>query len=254
MDAIDVNAQLRAALAKRWVSKIDGHPSLDGSTIYDWDTSKVALHLIEIDYDDFAGHLTKTPTVLSEAEFDNAADATITHQISYSKQITDTYEWDVRSGLKLTAGGKVTVGLPLIGEGELSTSAEVSFEGGYKSGHTETVTYAGEDTITVPPHTSLKAQELLSVGKLTGVPFKATVQAYGQVGVQLGWGSGVDGPTKIWFWGDLDTGKGWTDPGLRPLKKLPLESADRLFTFSGVFGGSVGMYVHVTTTPTIAPR
>ncbi len=222
MDAIDVNAQLRAALAKRWVSKIDGHPpSLDGSTIYDWDTSKVALHLIEIDYDDFAGHLTKTPpTVLSEAEFDNAADATITHQISYSKQITDTYEWDVRSGLKLTAGGKVTVGLPLIGEGELSTSAEVSFEGGYKSGHTETVTYAGEDTITVPPHTSLKAQELLSVGKLTGVPpFKPPSRPMVRSVSSWAGGSGVDGPTKIWFWGDLDTGKGVDRPWPPPAEK-----------------------------------
>jgi hypothetical protein len=82
----------------------------------------------------------KKPVLIREETIRNTSDGTIKRSFDYSKQTTDTYEWNVTAGLKLTAGAKASVGLPLVGEGEISTSVELSLEAGARSEHTDTVT------------------------------------------------------------------------------------------------------------------
>jgi hypothetical protein len=249
MADVNVNSRLNDALVKRWT--YNGSISIAGSTGIKFDTSKVKLRVLPpapVDQEALNRHLVKTPTLMGEHLFKNSGNATLTEKKSYSKQVTDTDEWNIKSGLSLTAGAKVTVGVPLVGEAEASLSATVMLEGGQTNTHSETVTISYEDTIIVPARTELDYKVQLYVGTVKNVPFQLNLQAYGEVGVLVQWGS----DQQIWMWADLDTGKGWVNPGLAPVKKIPLELNERAFVVEGDYSATVGLYAVSTTTPLIA--
>ncbi len=243
MREIDANNALQEALKKRW-RLADGTPNVGGYYPVQFDTSKVQLRLLTIEYPDLQKRLVKKPEILREDTITNNSGATLTHTFDYSKEKTDAYEWHVTGGLKLTAGAKATVGLPLVGEGEVSTSVELSIEGGSTTTHSETVAWKDSGTIEVPPHTSVLAQAVLASADVANVPFTANMYAFGQVGCLIR--TGTDQTT--WEWADLDAG-GWYNPNFQRLSKLPLDPKDREFTIEGTFSGSVGFYVAITAGP-----
>lgn len=236
----DVNAALLATLKNKW-------PSIGGLSYDQFDTSKVKLKLLTIEYPDLQSKLVKQPTVIGHVTIDNTSGATITRDFTYSHTSTDTYEWHVTGGVKVTAGASATVTLPLVGEGEANTSVELNVEGGSATTTEETETWESSESITVPPNASVDAQAVLSMGRVTGTPFKAHMYAYGQVGVHVQYGTNA----WEWEWADLDTG-GWTGAANNPVKKLPLDPQDREFVIEGTFDGSVGLIVVVTAKPVTA--
>jgi len=239
----DVNNALLDALKNRWRGA-DGSPNVGGYTPVQFDTSKVQLRLLTIDYPDLQKQLVKQPEILREETIKNDSGATLHHTFDYSKEMTDAYEWHIIGGLKLTAGAKATVGLPLVGEGEVSTSVELSIEGGSTTTHSETVAWKDSGTIEVPPHTNVLARALLSTGHVANVGFTANLYAFGQVGCLIQTGS----EQTTWEWADLDAG-GWYNPAFKRLSKLPLEPKDREFTIEGTFTGTVGFFVAITAGP-----
>lgn len=244
MSDVDVNDALAKALDRRW-TRPDGRVNVGGNGFLAWDTSRVQLRLVTPpEYEDLRGRLAHGSKVLQEEVIRNDTDAELQETFSYSTDTADRYEWHVEAGLKVAAGAKAKVDIPLIGEGEASASVELQFGGGYKASHSETVKWQSTRNITVPAHTSLVVKATLSTGKVSNVPFVAHVYAFGQVGFEYWRGTDV----KDWMWADLDAG-GWMDPGFNPLKKLPLAEEDRHFTASGVFSGSVGFSSTVSLTP-----
>ncbi len=242
MSEIDVNDQLKQALQKRWGN------NLGGWHVQSFDTSKVLMRILQIEYPGFNRAETKKPTVIAEQEYTNDGNTTITDEFTYSGDTTAESEWHVTGGLKLTAGAKGKAGVPLVAEGEASYSAEVDFEAGGGGKTSKTDGWSHTVTITVPPETRVKAEALVTVGTITNQPFKAHVQVYGQVGAVIVTG----GPNPIitsTMWGDIETGKGWVNPNFGPLSKPPLDPKDLLFTAEGTYSGTSGLYVNVTTTP-----
>ena len=247
MNEIDVNAHLLDALKKRW-RLADGTPNIGGYLPEQFDTSKVQLRVVNINYVDLQKFLVKKPIVLREETIANSSGATITHTFSFSKQTTDSFQWNIKAGLKLQAGAKAKAGLPIVGEAEVSTSVTLSFEGGYVNTHSQTNNWNDSVQIQVPAHTSVQTQALLSTGDVSKVPFKACLHAVGLVGCLYQ----RDSRPAVWHWADLDTGTGWVDPNFQKLKKLPLDPADREFIVDGEFSGSVGFNVIITSSPVTA--
>jgi hypothetical protein len=244
MNDIDVNGALLDALKKRWRTP-DGKPNVGGYTPLQFDTSKVKLQMVRIDYIDLQKYLVKKPEILREETITNTSKATVTHTFNYSKATTDSYTWHITSGVKLTAGATAKVGLPLVGEGEASTSVELSFEAGYEKTQDVTVSWNDQVEVEVPPKASVQTQAILSTGTVSNVPFKAYMHAFGQVGCLIQ----ADSIHQRWEWAELDTGIGWQDPGYAKLKQLPLDPAEREFIVDGVFNGSVGFDVIISANP-----
>jgi hypothetical protein len=192
--------------------------------------------------------LVKQPTVIGETTIDNDSGATIRRHFTYTHTSTDTYEWHVTGGVKVTAGASAKVTLPLVGEGEANTSVELNVEGGSNTSTEETETWDAGEEIEVPPQTTVDAKALLSIGQVTGTPFKAHMYAYGQVGVHVQYGTNA----WTWEWADLDTG-GWWGAANNPVTKPPLDPQDRQFVVERTFDGTVGLIVVVTARPLLRP-
>ena len=240
MSDLDVNAALTAALAKHWANS-QGVPFVGTGKVLQWDTSKVQVKLVAVDYESFAARLAKTPLVIREDTYDNDGNTTIQHDFSYTQETNDTYTWHITGGVKVTAGVTATVGLPLVGEGEASASIELSVEGGSETSKSVTVSWSDTVGITVPPQTDVDVQAVLSTGKAIGVPFKATLMAYGQVGAYLQFGT--DPAIMYWDWADLD-GSFQNAKG-----QPPLNDAERQVVATGTCDASVGFHVGIKTTP-----
>lgn len=245
MTEIDANAQLLTALKQRWPGGGGGY-LLGGQGVSEFDTSKVQLKVITLEYPGLGPLVQKTPTVLQELTIPNDSDATVTAGFDYSKESTDTSEWHITAGVKATAGASGKAGVPLVAEGEVSASVELDFEYGYNNSHTDTVTWANHTTIEVPPHARIQAEAILTTGSVTNAPFTATLHAYGQVGAHLITSSNGTGP---WAWADIETGKGWVNPNFAPLSKPPVDPTALAFVVSGTYTGSVGFYVNIATSP-----
>lgn len=242
MSEINLDEHILEELKKRWT--YDGQLNVGGNSVIRFDTSKLILKVIKADYGDIPVAIQTKPNVLREDTIENPSDAKITDSFDYSKETTDEYQWHITGGLKLASGATAKVGLPLIGEGEVSASVELSFEAGYTNKFSENVKWSHSQEIEVPPHTSVHAKAILATGAFDKVPFKLHIRVYGQIGCLVPWGSTQD----LMMWGDLDKG-GWFDPGFRPIKKLPLDSAERDFIVEGVSSGMVGFNVSVTVNP-----
>lgn len=243
MNETDVNEHLLAALRKRWTDS-SGRLEIGGLDVKEFDTSRVVLKVLKTDYGDIQKATVTTPIVVREEPINNLSDSTVKATFDYSKETTDEYQWHVTGGLKLIGGAKAKVGLPLIGEGEVSASVELSFEAGATKTHSERVMWKHSQEIDVPPHTSVLARAVLANVTFDDVPFKVQVRAFGRVGCLQLWGS-PDSNNWVWGWADLDAG-GWHDVGHRLVKKLPLDPVDREFTLEGVVSGAVGLHVSIT--------
>lgn len=243
MDKIDVNSRLNDALIKRWGDK--GGISIGGLTVDKFDTSKVQLKAFPIEYPDLAKSLTNTPTVLSTGDFANDSAATLTRVLAYNKEVVDTYEWTVSTGLTLTAGITAKAGLPILGEGEVSSTVELKVEGGTTTTHNQSVSFSETQTIEVPPYSHVYARAVLSVGQVKDVPFTARFRAYGLIGAHFLW----DTNHWVWQWADLDAG-GWVGAANMKVKKLPLDLVDRDFVVQGTFSASIGIKTSIILTPT----
>jgi len=240
MSDLDVNAVLTAALTKHWANS-SGVPFIGTGHVLQWDTSKVQLKLVTVDYDSFATRLLKTPLVIREDTYDNDGNTTIQHDFFYSQETNDTYTWHITGGVKVTAGVTAKVGLPIVGEGEASASIELSVEAGSETSKSVTVSWSDTVGITIPPYTDVDVQAVLSTGKATGVPFRATLSAYGQVGAYLKFGD--DPAIMYWDWADLD-GSFQNAHG-----QPPLTDAERQVVATGTCDASVGFHVGIKTTP-----
>lgn len=241
MADIDVNRTLNDALIKRWSYK--GYINIGGNYADRFDTSKVLLKLIAIDYPDLHKSLLNNPTVISTADFENNSAATITREFAYTKEIADTYEWTITAGLTITAGVSAKAGLPIVGEGEVSSSVELKVEGGATTTQSQTVSFSETQTIEVPPNSQVHVKAVMSVGQVKDVPFTAHFKAYGQIGARTQIGTN----TWVWQWADLDTG-GWSGADLNPVDKCPLDDVDREFTVKGTFNASVGIKTTIFAT------
>ncbi|WP_137846479.1 ETX/MTX2 family pore-forming toxin [Microbacterium sp. 2FI] len=251
MSEIDVNGKILSALETSY-KKTGDQWSVNARPVTQFDTSKVLLRLISLDYPGLADRLIHNPVLLEQTDVKNPTPASVKRTITYSTSVTDSYEWNVTAGLKLTASAKFSAGLPLVGEGEVSTSAELSFAAGYKNTHSETVSFGGSVEVQVPGQTSVSIKTLLAQGKVDAVPFKAVLQAYGQVGAYTAFGGGQGGLSNFsWQWSDLDTGIGWTNPNFKSFPALKDESV-RMFEVSGLFTATCGYNVNVVVDPLAA--
>ena len=241
MADIDVNRTLNDALIKRWSS--NGHTTVGNLSVDGFDTSKVLLKLINIDYPDLHKSLLNNPTVISTADFENNSAATITREFSYTKEIADTYEWTITAGLTITAGVSAKAGLPIVGEGEVSSSVELKVEGGATTTQSQTVSFSETQTIEVPPNSHVHVKAVMSVGQVKDVPFTAHFKAYGKIGAHTIIGTN----TWVWQWADLDAG-GWRGQANNLVHECPLDDVDREFTVQGTFNASVGIKTTIFAT------
>jgi hypothetical protein len=253
MSDVDVNETLLRTLQTQW-PKFEDHGSqywnVAARTVSKFDTtSRVKLRLLGLDYPGLADKVIHSPVVLKEASFKNPTGASITETVNYGRRYTDSYEWSITAGIKIGAAAKFTAGLPLVGEGEVSTSVELSFSGGFKNTKSEEVSFTGSVQIQVPAQTSVKAKAILALSKVDAIPFRATLQAYGQVGAYTAYSAGQAGPGDFsWQWSDLDTGEGWTNPGFKNVRALKDDSV-RKFVVDGVFSADLGYNVDVVVVP-----
>lgn len=245
MNEVDVDKKLQDALTgDRWRMKQNGDPNIGGYLWDKWDTSGTYLKLLHIDYGDMQAALRQDFKLLREDQITNHTAATITKGFNFSKTTQDTFQWHVTAGLKIGAGAKAKVGLPLVGEGEATASVEVSVQGGTQTTHTDSVTWTDTVTIQVPPHTDVVAKARLLEGTVSDLPFKATMRAYGKVLVHIKTG------TDQWRWngGDIDDEK-WFFSLQSPVRKPPFADEDRDFVVEGLFSGRVGFHVDVAAEP-----
>ena len=248
MTEVDVNDTLLRALETQW--KKDGDTwSVNARPVTKFDTSKVALRLISIDYPGLADKVVHQPVLLNESTVKNPTPASVSQTINYSKSVSDSYEWSVTAGLKLSASAKFTAGLPLVGEGEVTTAAELSLGGGYKNTHSETVSFSGGVQVQIPAQTSVNIKTILAQGTVDAVPFHMVLQAYGKVGAYTAFGGGSGGLSNFeWQWSDLDTGIGWTNPNFKSFPALKDPSV-RMFVVDGLFSATCGFNVNVVVEP-----
>jgi Clostridium epsilon toxin ETX/Bacillus mosquitocidal toxin MTX2 len=249
MSDIDVNQVLLQALENQYTKGSDGVWSVNARPVTKFDTSKVALRLISLEYPGLADKVIHQPVMLDETQVKNPTPATITRTINYSKTVTDSYEWNITAGLKVTASAKFTAGLPIVGQGEVTTSAELSVSGGYKNTHTESVTFNGSVQAQIPAQTSVDIKTVLAQGSADAVPFHLVLQAYGQVGANTAFGGGSDGLSNFsWQWSDLDSGLGWTNPNFKSFPALK-DPSTRIFKVDGLFSATCGFNVNVVVEP-----
>jgi len=251
MSDIDVNEFLLHALEQQY-QKTGDVWSVNSRSVSKFDTSKVELRLISLDYPGLADKIVHQPVLLEESFVKNPTPASVSRTISYSKSVTDSYEWNISAGVKVGASAKFKSGLPIVGEGEVTASVELSFGAGYKNSHSETVAFNGSVQVNIPAQTSVNIKTLLANGTVDDIPFTAVLQAYGQVGAYTAHSGGAGGLGDFsWQWSDLDTGIGWTNPGFKnfPAFKDPKV---RMFTVHGTFSATCGFNVNVVVEPLAA--
>lgn len=206
------------------------------------DLDAVKFSLLTIEYED-TKNFPVTPDLLFEKEIDNPTDATIHSRFEKTSESIDTFKWSVTEGLKLGASATFKVGVPIIGEGKSTLSAEVSLGAGQESTKTVTEKWTVGDVIDVPPRHSIRANFILNKAK-PDTPFVAFVEAHGRCRYLTDPApfGGTDG-----FWADLDDGVQWpTRPDWQGLPILPDESA-RKFEARGIFSGAIGLRARVVT-------
>ncbi len=254
MTEVDVNAVLLSALENQYTKSGTEPPmwSVNARPVSKFDTSKVKVRLLSLDYPGLSDKIVHHPVVLQESQIRNPTGASVKQTVTYSRNYTDSYEWNISAGLKLGAAAKFTAGLPIVGEGEVSTSVELSFAAGFKNGHSESVTFTGSVEIQIPAQTSVAVKTILAQGKVDSVPFRATLQAYGTVGAYTAYSSGTDGYGDFsWQWSDLDTGLGWTNPNFKSFPAFK-DNAIRTFVVDGLFSAECGFNVNVVAEPLAA--
>jgi hypothetical protein len=248
MPEVDVNETLRQALEAQYKKTGDAW-SVNARPVTKFDTSQVDLRLISIDYPGLGQKLVQQPVLLEETNVKNPTGASVTRTINYSRAVTDSFEWSITAGLKLTASAKFKAGLPIVGEGEVTTSAELSLAGGYKNTHSETVTLSGSVAVQIPAKTDVNIKTMLAQGSVDAVPFSVVLQAYGKVGAYTAFGGGTGGLSNFtWQWSDLDTGIEWTDPNFKSHPALKDQKV-RMFTSEGLFSATCGLSVNVVIEP-----
>ncbi|AXH95626.1 ETX/MTX2 family pore-forming toxin [Ornithinimicrobium avium] len=250
MSDIDVNQRLRSALEsqyEKFTDKGQTYWTVVNHTCRGFDTSKVLLRLLAIDYPGLSENVISQPVVLSDNIIRNPSSATVTTNVEYNKSVTDTFGWNVSAGLKLAASAKFQAGVPIIGQAEATTSVEISLSGGVQSSHSEQTTYKSSVQVKVDPHSSVRVKAILTQGKVDALPFRATLQAYGLVGAERAYGGGTAGPSNWnWDWADLDSG-GWKDPNFKQHPPVLKDGSARKFVLDGLFSATCGLSTHVVT-------
>jgi hypothetical protein len=109
-----------------------------------------------------------TPELIAEQTYinDSPVDELIA-TFEYNKSLTETFSFKFNEGLKIGTSAKFKAGLPIVGEGEVSVSGEISF--GAEQAWTKTEARAWKDsrTIKVLPKTGVKVTATVSNAKIS---------------------------------------------------------------------------------------
>jgi len=247
-----VDTDVRAELLKRlkdYYTKVQLPKLRDDTklTKLEFNVDAVQFKFLSIDYENLDTVQT-TPSELRKHRIDNPTNAEITSKFTESVESRDEFTWSIKEGLKL--GGEVTfkVSAPLIGEGGVKASAELSLESTQEKKVSLTQSWTQEVEVKVPAKTSIEATTLLELASLN-TPFTITLLATGNVKVDIVTTTTRGGNTtsyEINGWFPLE--RGWGSIGPPPVPFLP-DVSSRQFKAKGNFKGVNGLYISVTTKP-----
>ncbi|MBE9217431.1 jacalin-like lectin [Dolichospermum flos-aquae] len=133
-------------------------------TAFQYDLTKVALPQNKYVYD------IEIPNP-SNTDSDSGS---IVKQVSIEKG----GEWSIKAGFTFGQEYKVSGGVPFVGEGEMTTKWEVSFETSYTRKWNETKTETVTIPLIVPAKTKTRIEYSHFQGKIDACPFTATMRYY----------------------------------------------------------------------------
>ncbi len=115
-----------------------------------------------------------SPINVASATVGNLTNETQVSSISFSESIGSDYSWSSTSGIAVGTQAEFEAGIPFVGSGKVTVSAEVSFE--YTWGQTKSVskTFSYNADIQVAPGASVVATATASTYEITG-DFTATL-------------------------------------------------------------------------------
>ncbi|XP_076080195.1 uncharacterized protein LOC143051006 [Mytilus galloprovincialis] len=151
-------------------SKIMVKPSPEGN-----------MTLLQIDYDLERANIVRTPTsVFSWTQVNNTSvEQTVTKTDEVTIQREDTYEFRWDRAAKVASSISAYVGIPLVGESEVSISAEMSVSMGINAGtkRSKTETWIAEYPSKIPRYSTVTMTSKLTQGNIN-IPFTA-ILCYG---------------------------------------------------------------------------
>ena len=164
-----------------------------------------------------------TPEIVSERVYDNNdGDTEISEDFSFSKALEETFTFGFTEGLKVGLEATLKTGLPMVAEGEVTLSGEVTFEANQSWTQTETKTWEVRTTVPVPAHSTTRIRGYVRNAKIDAT-FSGIVRA-------------TKGKVLTWF--KLNDGT-YTETPL-PLVVLLTED-QRTFGVAGSFEGVEGV-------------
>lgn len=190
------------------------------------------LYIEICDFQYSPGSTQFNPMVIAQSVFTNPTNAEITEQFSYSKTLTDTFMFKFTEGLKIGTSAKFKAGLPLVGEGEVAVSGEVSFGAEQQWTSTESKTWTASLSIKIPAQQRIRVTASLSLAKITA-SFTCKARVTGCPGYLVGTGTKENDACMDVV---MPLGAFFPDPAELPFQQL-----------SGTLTGSEGVNVVVLT-------
>lgn len=101
---------------------------------------------------------------------------------SWSKSLTNTFTWSITEAIKITSKLSFSVGIPVIAEGKIEESVEISVSATETTTITGTTTWSISEPVIVPPNTKVECLSVVNQNTAS-LDFSATGEIVGYVAV-----------------------------------------------------------------------
>lgn len=204
----------------------DGLLSVDRSTVEFYDD--YGLFITDFSYGD--GTKTMNDMAVHQQTYVNRSpDDPLEGTFTYTLTRQDSQTFKFTEGLKIGAKASFKAGLPVLAEGKVEVSGEISFSAEQTLATTTTTTWQFAEKVTVKPLTAVQATGFLRFAEMD-MPFTCNVSVN-------------SGKVLVWF----QTTNGYTETPIPVTDMMAIE--ERTFVLSGQFNGSEGDETYVQVDP-----
>ena len=129
-----------------------------------------AYYITDFQYDIAKAVSNRVPQLIASQELSNHTDVEQTARYSQTVKVLTEKQFTFNSGQKIGAKAVFNTGIPILAEGQITVSAEVSFQQGVLDKSSQETIESWDIPVKVPGNTTIQATSTIQRNKLT-VPF-----------------------------------------------------------------------------------
>ncbi|MFP1762023.1 ETX/MTX2 family pore-forming toxin [Lonsdalea quercina] len=152
------------------------HPELD-----DYSGNQCKVNYKDIEYSNFSENPGEG-ILAADQKLTNNTSVQQSETFTWSKSLTNTFTWAITEAIKVTSKLSFSIGIPVIAEGKIEESVEISVSATETTTTTGTTTWGLAQPVIVPPNSSVECISIVNQNTAS-LDFSATGEIVGYVAV-----------------------------------------------------------------------